>query len=199
MMGKNHVLTNISAGLLALDAGIGVYRSSSSLLAPCRERLHVWVDSMIAPHPTFGWLMLAGYAGFSFLILMFAALLPDIDTPDSTLGRFVPIHGKHRTWSHTIWIPLLICALGYEVTPWFYVLAFGYTWHLVMDSFSACGVCWFWPFQKYREYGGGARVASGHTLKLYHAGDAAETCLAYFLFIIAVLVTVVTIWQICRL
>lgn len=194
MMGKNHVVTNLSAGLLALDAGAGIYYSSTPVFNTEREWLNTAVNSMIGEGSFWGYVKLGGCVAFAMAIFLFAALLPDIDTPDSMLGRFVPIHGKHRTWSHTVWIPLLICALGYEVSPWFYVLAAGYTWHLVMDSISACGICWFWPFQKYRDYGNGARVAVGHKVKLYHAGDTMEVCIAWFMLVVAIIVTIATVF-----
>lgn len=52
---------------------------------------------------------------------------------------------------------------------------FGSIIHLLWDSVSACGNCWFYKLlSDYREYPGGAKIKKGHWLKLYHAGAWSE-------------------------
>lgn len=81
------------------------------------------------------------------------ALLPDIDQPDSMLGRFNPLAKamKHRTITHTIWAAFLVtwlcCYFGNHEPIW-YGLALGYWLHLFEDFFSRESVPWLYPFTK---------------------------------------------------
>lgn len=87
----------------------------------------------------------------SCIMLAFAlgTILPDIDSPNSTIGKYVkPISEliPHRTITHTLWAVLLLGGL----TWWFesiYLLALtlGYTLHILEDSFSKQGIRWLYP------------------------------------------------------
>lgn len=121
--------------------------------------------------------------GSMFFGMGFGALLPDMDSKSSLLGRYIHIPLKHRTWTHSIWALLLllpICWLG----PLFRCIWIGYVLHLMFDSLSACGVCFFYPFEKYREFPGGAKVKMHHKLKLYHTSQKSER---RFVFLFCVL------------
>lgn len=122
-------------------------------------------------------------AGPSGRVLYFAAavvlyflgtLLPDVDNRNSMFGRLVYIPVGHRTLTHSIWpvIGFFVLSIYFWPAVW---LAAGYALHLFWDSFSACGVCWFWPFSRYRVYPGGAKVKARRVLPgLYHAGETSE-------------------------
>ncbi|CAK2324910.1 inner membrane protein [Vibrio crassostreae] len=103
---------------------------------------------------TFYWMSFAGM-GFAML----GALLPDIDTRHSRVGRIVPflsipIEGilGHRGALHSLLAAFglwFLCAT-YEF-PWAYSLTFGYIAHLVGDACTKSGVNFFWPIStRYR-------------------------------------------------
>ena len=90
-------------------------------------------------------------------------LLPDIDTPGSTIGRKVPVLPLllnallgHRGGTHTVWFCLALPVLGaiaavsvgVGYTAWLPVaLAFlaGELSHLALDALTRSGVQPFWP------------------------------------------------------
>jgi len=93
-----------------------------------------------------------------FLLLAFAALLPDIDKRNSKIGNkvkpvsfFVEKTFGHRGVFHSIFVPILL-AYGFS----FYNLQFaqvffiGYMSHLVADSFTKMGINYFHPLTTFR-------------------------------------------------
>lgn len=94
------------------------------------------------------------FTGLGFA--MFGALLPDIDTRHSRVGRVVPFLSipiqalfGHRGALHS----LLACALvlwGAMTLefPWALSLTFGYVSHLIGDACTKAGVNFFWPLTK---------------------------------------------------
>lgn len=153
------------------------------------------------------------YVGFLSLLFLFGTLLPDIDNKKSMLGRYFHLPLKHRTWTHSIWFAVWWLVLRYlflflafqfetksgllwivSVFQWFAVgcvfVFLGYIGHLWMDTYSAQGVCWFYPFQTYKEYASGAIVKSKHKWKLYYTNKPSETWLVCFI----VLLMSVCIW-----
>lgn len=77
------------------------------------------------------------------------SLLPDIDSPDSTLGKIVPFISSfiyktvgHRVLFHDalVFIPLLILSI-FVKNPIFLGIMFGYVGHLFLDSFTKSGIC----------------------------------------------------------
>lgn len=68
-------------------------------------------------------------------------MLPDIDSKSSVAGKLVPVIPdliKHRTWTHTVWLTLLLWA----VWP---PLGLGCLLHVVMDSITVEGIAPLWP------------------------------------------------------
>ena len=104
----------------------------------------------------------------SFMFLLLGLLLPDIDMPNSTLGKHFYLPIEHRTWTHTVWFMALFGIIGYFFHPIMWV-AIGIFLHLFCDSFSRCGVCWLYPITKYRHYGN-AKIKNNHFLYFYQ-GD----------------------------
>ena len=103
------------------------------------------------------------------LFLFIGFLIPDCDTKNSMLGRYLYIPIEHRKWLHTIWFVLLLSLPGLLFKP-FFCLGFGAFLHLLCDASSKCGICWFVPNYKYY---GHAKVKKGHFVYLYDSEPAA--------------------------
>lgn len=82
------------------------------------------------------------------------SLLPDIDTPNSFIGRRLKVISyplstifKHRGFLHSLIPVILIFAFGLFLKSLFIkAIALGYFLHLVGDTFSESGIKWFLPF-----------------------------------------------------
>ncbi|MDP3727893.1 MAG: metal-dependent hydrolase [bacterium] len=94
-----------------------------------------------------------------FLLFCFAALLPDVDHPGSTLGRKIwPLSSVisfffgHRGFLHSIFVPLGFLALGYYLDVFWIgaAIAGGYCAHLVSDALTLSGIRPFWLGPKVR-------------------------------------------------
>lgn len=69
------------------------------------------------------------------------SLLPDVDSPTSTIGRVIPVIPhliKHRTITHSIWLALLAGLLWWP-------LGVGIALHILLDCLTTEGVPIFWP------------------------------------------------------
>lgn len=120
---------------------------------------------------------------------MFGSLLPDIDHPQSSLGRQLPIVSDgvslvmgHRGGMHSTVAAFLAgaaAALGmrfihlsprYLPSDYILVVAFvfGYLSHLALDALTPSGVPFLWPFNEQR-----------FALPLTHTGSLIETCLVF--------------------
>ena len=104
------------------------------------------------------------------------ATLPDLD--EIAKRRHIPFLNKvaHRGITHSVWPLILLFWLAHIspelIYPFTYGLALGYTSHLVGDAFSAQGIAWFYPFQKYEQYGKKKWVKHrGPFIKLYKVGQ----------------------------
>jgi len=106
-------------------------------------------------------------AGNSDILLMsvgtagIAALLPDLDSPHSKLGRLVPfiswplnITIGHRGVLHSLLAAIAISLLMMIIRIWYpisnnfiFAVFVGYVSHLVLDSFNPSGVPWLWPLK----------------------------------------------------
>lgn len=93
------------------------------------------------------------------LTAMAFSLFPDIESPDSFIGRKVPIisHGNKLIFGHRQVFHSLVGALAFFLVSMLIVKGFhlpiqyayaaviGYLSHLVLDSFNPAGVPWLWP------------------------------------------------------
>lgn len=124
------------------------------------------------------------WVGVAFFML--GCVLPDCDSETSLVGRYFYLPVEHRTWTHTLWVPLVI----FVVAHWFPILnwlALGYLDHLWMDALSTAGVAWLYPLTGYKYYDSGAFVKRGvHNFKLYRMGDISEYVVCAVLVLIAV-------------
>jgi inner membrane protein len=80
------------------------------------------------------------------------ALLPDLDSPASTLGRLLPINPfstilRHRGLLHSVSMLILGAALWYynQQPLWLVFLLSGYASHLVGDALTVQGIPFFYP------------------------------------------------------
>lgn len=105
------------------------------------------------------------YIGTSsyYLTAVFASLLPDIDKPESTIGKRVPILPSlinkvfgHRMITHSLMIIAVIAALFTYFKPdiatlypfIMYGFLIGYFSHILLDMFTVSGVPLFYPSKK---------------------------------------------------
>lgn len=88
-----------------------------------------------------------------------ASLVPDIDMPNSKLGRKLGFISKiinklfgHRTITHSIlWaIPLVILFINNNYSFLILGALIGFLSHIFSDTFTRGGVPWLWPFKKKR-------------------------------------------------
>ena len=100
---------------------------------------------------------------------LLGSVLPDIDTPESMIGRHVYIPIEHRTLTHAIWIPLIL--FGLAVLWWgsfsgfvAFGLSLGWFSHIAVDGLSTGGVAYLWPMTDYIRYPSGAFCAT-HALE----------------------------------
>ena len=83
--------------------------------------------------------------------IIFASLLPDIDSGTSLIGRrfkLASLFFKHRGMIHSLLFMIGFSALFFLLTKnlyYFLALAAGYLSHLLLDSMTPSGVALFWP------------------------------------------------------
>jgi inner membrane protein len=88
------------------------------------------------------------------LVALAAAMLPDLDSRQSYIGRLVPplstwIGNRfgHRTLTHSLMAQVVVLVVAWFLLPtgYFIALAAGWISHSVADMMTRSGVCWFWP------------------------------------------------------
>ena len=103
-----------------------------------------------------------------FVILaVIGSALPDLDHPNSKLGRKVKIVAylfEHRGFTHGLFIlvPLLFFSLYYMQTVNAYALLIGYISHIAIDMLTVEGIMPLHPISKFRLRG---FVRTGHSLE----------------------------------
>lgn len=88
-----------------------------------------------------------------FLFIIFGSILPDVDHPDSKLGRYVKPIGflfEHRGFFHSIFAIIMWYFLFSLIFSKVYAVALivGYVTHLFIDAFNRYGVSPFAPIFK---------------------------------------------------
>lgn len=163
MMGRNHLLSHTATAAIATNTAFyfGQYQGRfADIIQPLGQKPLAWFASAVTDMP-YG----LGY-GLAAVLFMVGSLLPDVDSPNSMLGRKFHLPIGHRTWTHSVWffVPLVVASIFLPILSY---LTVGYGLHLFMDAFSRCGVAFFYPFSKYLTYPSGAMVKKNHHLKLY--------------------------------
>lgn len=208
MLGKTHVVTTgaLMTGTMCvsyiIDHSVGL---SSSFVGTINNvfTTYLGIDWAIEREVSSGFsfdvlqLGLVSHLIILLLLTLLGSLLPDIDTPTSTLGRFVPFIGAiipHRTITHTIWIVLVmgIAIFIFGGNAYFIALWIGYILHIIEDTFSRQGIAWFYPIDGYRTYGSGAVVKRGRDPKFfyYRTGSDTETGIFYVALVFWLIFTV---------
>ncbi|WP_353736872.1 metal-dependent hydrolase [Aquamicrobium sp.] len=96
-----------------------------------------------------------------YLAVLFGAVLPDIDEPNSYIGKRSLLFSdimqflglKHRGFTHFLIIPIFITTFNYIFfhSIYLYALAFGILMHVAGDLITISGIKgFFWPFWKER-------------------------------------------------
>lgn len=214
MLGKNHIVASLASVTMLGTATVALAQQSSETplgaLAPVAMKTLQYMSTNGAV--TLPTINLSGYlpgylSGFldallfwaaAFLLLMIGSILPDIDSDNSLLGRYVRIGVQHRTWTHTAWGLPFLCFAGVYYRPMMWC-ALGVFLHLFWDSLSVGGNCWFYPFSKYIDYSSGAHVKRHHWAKLYRVGDLSEKVIVWALIVMAVLCVGWLFYEMCML
>lgn len=88
------------------------------------------------------------------LVCAAAALLPDIDSTKSFVGRRTKVLGwifRHRRFFHSGLFFFAVAGLAYVVSPWAgAAVGAGVLSHLVLDGLTPGGVMLFYPFSKWK-------------------------------------------------
>lgn len=179
MLGKSHIIANLCSVELLWAAGKAVcaYQGYGHEYIEIASGICSRYLSVPDGVPVFI------HMGTCLGLFLMGSLLPDCDSRTSILGRYFYLPFEHHTWMHTAYVCIAMGFFCIWYRSLFWVLA-GYTLHLFWDSFSACGVCWFYKLlSDYRRYPSGAKVKKKHKCKLYKTGTVSEYVL------IAVLVT----------
>ncbi|VVB80070.1 LexA-binding, inner membrane-associated putative hydrolase [uncultured archaeon] len=141
---------------------------------------------LVRTHLAIGLLVILAFISYSShailfaCIVLFATILPDIDTPLSVIGRkklsrLINFFTKHRGFLHSFTFLLLITILFSLFIPQIAFAFFvGYSFHLFADCFTVQGIAPFWPFKK---------KVSGKI----EAGGHFETSLFFFFLILDVI------------
>ena len=106
---------------------------------------HIIVGLLLAPFVT--------HTGIGVVLILFGSILPDIDHPGSTIGRYNPLHFirgavKHRGKCHTLGGVVLLSLPFYLLDGWTTVgfVLIGAIGHLVADKVYS----WFPKKRKFK-------------------------------------------------
>lgn len=169
MNGRDHIICNLATlgSLSILDACLvkSLSDDNNTVLLNVVNSVNNWLMD--------GSEIVSLYTILILAFFIFGSILPDVDSKSSLIGKWIYVPVEHRTWFHALYIPILLFIISIWVRPFFF-LAFGYLLHLFFDSFSTCGICWFYPYPGYVTFEGGARVKDHHWIKLYKTNSTGE-------------------------
>lgn len=206
MLGRNHIRAGIASIVILSTGTLALSQQSSDkplgVFAPMAKQCiqYLTTDGSISL-PKTGMICTIPYTQIHlnfdvYLFIIICALfyiigtvLPDIDSPESLLGRHIHINLQHRTWTHAIYMVLIFGLLGIWFRPLMWA-SIAYAIHLGWDSLSYGGNCWFYPFSKYIDYSSGAHVKRKHIFKLYRVGSISE----YIIVIIVIICAIISIY-----
>lgn len=204
MTGKNHIITNtctvtsIGCGVAALHTGAINAQAYNTTSHSVLQSIMIGLDGIIWPVVQTMFFETDSLSFWLFAIISIAGfyigtLMPDIDNPNSMLGKFLHLPIEHRTWTHAIWLPIILSLLAI-MQRWLSWLVLGYMLHLIWDNFSRGGVCFLYPIKKYRHFGdSGAKIKDGHFLYLYRTGQMSEGIVVGVVGIVTILILILSI------
>lgn len=158
--GKSHVATGMATALFVADSIFLIQNAENPTF------LNTATDAILNYSLDNGTIPFAIYVGLAVFLYILGTLLPDIDHPYSTIGKWIHLPFQHRTWTHAIWPILILGGLSVPYRLCLFV-AIGMFVHDFWDSFSRTGNRWFYPIDV--EF-----VKKHHKLKLYHTGQPLE-------------------------
>ncbi|WP_239257335.1 metal-dependent hydrolase [Listeria ilorinensis] len=115
--------------------------------------------------------------------LALGALLPDIDEPNSYIGRRIPIIPTvfkkvfgHRGMTHSLLaVSLMILIAFFTDCLFFEMIACGYFLHIFEDTFSVSGIKWLLPFSD-----------KPIAFKIYSTGKKSEIIVVSLMFLLLI-------------
>ena len=161
MRGSSHMLTAAASGITI--AGSLFWTMKAEKIPDVISDISHTVTYFLIPNDT-GELPKWAFIFIGIFLYFVGSLLPDIDTPYSTLGKIIYLPFEHRTWTHAIWLPLGLCIGGIWIRLLFW-LGMGTFIHDFWDSFSASGLHWLYPIN--------SKKKPKH-LALYHTSKPSE-------------------------
>lgn len=148
----------------------------------------------IAVYLLAAWILKRTVEPFFFVPLWFGALAPDLDSPDSAIGRLLPSIsrrlasrlGQRQGW-HSLAANLLVAVLTLPLllvggTLAWALLSLGFLSHLLLDLFTPKGVMLFWPLNE-SHYSLGGKDTSGRDPSRSRSVLAAMTILSALLLL----------------
>lgn len=193
MLGRHHVTSGIALGVIGVSvatiAGVSALAQSAVDGTATTGYAHWfgmelqhWKNMSVSD--TARTLILGG------LMFVVGTLLPDIDSPTSSINRILHLRYvrwpfPHRTLTHSIW-PIIALIVLSAAWPYFAWLAAGMATHIVLDAFSTSGVCLLWPLTRYKRSRNRRRY-SAHHLAMYRVGGHMENAINRVLIIAAVI------------
>lgn len=140
---------------------------------------------------------------FPILLIFYyiGTIFPCIDSYDKIVNfirkKIISFNIKTCEFFHNIWFIfvltiILVCCnnIMIKLSIWFFNM--GYFFHLFYDNLSVYGLCWTYPFSKYKIYSNNKRVKKRHKLRFYNTGTKSETKFVFnivlftiFLFVIS--------------
>lgn len=187
MLGRNHLITNISVGILTAEA-LNVLKQHSTISFV--QNFATKAMSILFSNP------ITVCVGIVLFIL--GSLFPDIDYQDSILGKVIYVPVRHRTWTHAIWLPLILSILCFKWSVLIYFV-YGDLLHIFFDNFSYGGVCFLYPFTNYLRHESGAFVKKNHYLKIYRTGDIREHILVIIIVALTCVATYYWLFYNCQM
>jgi len=97
--------------------------------------------------PDFDW-KIYSYTNKKLILYNKNKLKKIIFYPLYTIYKILNFIFKHRTTTHSIFVPLSFSLLGYIISPIFYIISLSILLHIIADVFTKSGVPIFYPFFK---------------------------------------------------
>ena len=171
MTGKSHIATSVvTAGIVAETLFVMEQQPVNTVCYSISEHAkNFLLDNGAISFPVF--------IGISIILYLLGAILPDIDHPYSMIGKIVHLPIEHRTWTHAVWIPAMLCIAGIFWRPLFF-LGVGMLSHDFWDSPSESGISPFYP-----------KKNKHHVVKLYKVGHFSEYLLVTLVILLFLVYT----------
>ena len=206
MMGHHHVRIGLMSGAVVASVGAALCTDSTiHRVVPDVQAIIIdwavpWIHGA-SGGMSMNWALCALGTCAATITVAIGSLFPDIDSRNSRLGRHVHLPLRHRGWTHTDWLLILVLALSFVdptgLSVWFFVGLFS---HDVTDELSVAGRVRFYPLTKYKvisSSSGESIVVSRRYRGLYTTGsDSTSEKVVYRVLMVAcAIVTALSAWR----